>query len=370
MSFVRELSVVRGWPDTVATLAQWRRNPRTVLVWLLVSVAIAAVLLTLVLVIANASPASPERPESLPDRIPANPTAHAMALLRNNLVVLALHAVACFAGYVIHLAASDEGDGWLGETTRGLATVAFLFVPVATLLSIGTQAWVLGSYASTASAHLSLTPAQLLTTTLPHATVELTAVFLPLAAWLVIRASGRPQQLLAATLVSTTIAIPMLTWAAWNEASAWPARVIAMRAKHPRIERLYVGTLRADPADALSASMMVSVGPRAIDREFDTIAQARAAASKLERRGAVLVARSPDGIFVHELVGTIVPSICERNGGPPGRRGVVRLEGAARFEPRGSSDRTGVEFVELVEGDTHRTLPEMTSYTRPAPRGC
>jgi hypothetical protein len=370
VNFVRELSIVRGWPDTVATLGEWRRNPKTVLVWLLVSLAIAVVLLTLVLVIANASPASPERPTSLPDHLSADPFPHAVVLLRNNLVVLALHAVACFAGYVIYRAASDEGEGWLGETTRGLATVAFLFVPCATLLSIGTQAWVLGSYASTASSHLALTPAQLLTTTLPHSIVELTAVFLPLAAWLVIRATGRPQQLLAATLVSTTIAIPVLTWAAWNEASGWAPRVLAMRAKHPRIEHEYVGTMRADPRSLDSATMLVTIGPAVSEREFSTVPAARAVAAKASGKGAVVVVRTPDGIFVHELNGVIDPSECDTNSGPPGRRGLVHITGAARFEPTRTSTNSGVQVVELVEGRQHRTLPELMSFVAPNRDDC
>jgi hypothetical protein len=45
---------------------------------------------------------------------------------------------------------------------------------------------------------------------LPHALIELTALFLPLAAWLVASRRGDWDQLLAATLVTVGVAIPAL----------------------------------------------------------------------------------------------------------------------------------------------------------------
>src|SRR3954453_7980673 len=60
---------------------------------------------------------------------------------------------------------------------------AIVFVIGATLFSLSTQAYVLGSIPSTVSAQHGVAPATLLVGLLPHAVPELTALFLPLAAW-------------------------------------------------------------------------------------------------------------------------------------------------------------------------------------------
>jgi hypothetical protein len=62
----------------------------------------------------------------------------------------------------------------------------------------------------------------LLLTALPHALLELTAVFLPLAAWTIASRRSEWDQLLAATLVTVTIAIPMLIASAMWEVHVWP----------------------------------------------------------------------------------------------------------------------------------------------------
>jgi uncharacterized membrane protein SpoIIM required for sporulation len=45
---------------------------------------------------------------------------------------------------------------------------------------------------------------------LPHAVPELTALFLPLAAWIIASRRGEWDELLAATLVTVLIAVPVL----------------------------------------------------------------------------------------------------------------------------------------------------------------
>lgn len=62
----------------------------------------------------------------------------------------------------------------------------------------------------------------LLATVLPHALVELTAVFLPLAAWTIASRRGEWQDLLAATFATVAVAIPMLVLASSWEAFVWP----------------------------------------------------------------------------------------------------------------------------------------------------
>ncbi len=55
-----------------------------------------------------------------------------------------------------------------------------------------------------------------------HALLELTAVFLPLAAWLIASRRSEWQELLAATLVTVAIALPMLVVSAIIELLLWP----------------------------------------------------------------------------------------------------------------------------------------------------
>ena len=57
---------------------------------------------------------------------------------------------------------------------------------------------------------------------LPHAIPELTALFLPLAAWLIASRRGEWNQLLAATFVTVALAIPILVVAAAIEVYVWP----------------------------------------------------------------------------------------------------------------------------------------------------
>ena len=56
----------------------------------------------------------------------------------------------------------------------------------------------------------------------PHALLELTAVFLPLAAWTIASRRDEWDQLLAATFVTVAVAIPMLLISATWEVYVWP----------------------------------------------------------------------------------------------------------------------------------------------------
>ena len=60
-------------------------------------------------------------------------------------------------------------------------------------------------------------------TLLPHALPELVALFLPLAAWMLASRREAWNELLAATLVTTAIAAPVLILAANVEVFVWPA---------------------------------------------------------------------------------------------------------------------------------------------------
>ncbi|HEU4738122.1 MAG TPA: stage II sporulation protein M, partial [Solirubrobacterales bacterium] len=69
---------------------------------------------------------------------------------------------------------------------------------------------------------LQITRLELILSVLPHALLELTALFLPLAAWLIASRRGEWNQLLAATFITVTLAIPALVIAATVEVYVWP----------------------------------------------------------------------------------------------------------------------------------------------------
>jgi hypothetical protein len=222
---VRRLALVQGLADSRATLARWNAAPLTVLrPWALGSLAVSVALLGAVWAIAHA--VTPDvTPVLLPGlNRPADASAMAHVLLRNSLV-LALHAMACVAGFIAgsSLPAQAEHHTGLWRTVHERAgPAAIAFVVGATGFSLCTQTYVLGNAAATLAWHLHIGPGLLLLTLLPHALLELTALFLPLAAWIIASRRGAWRELLAATAATTALAAPMLVLAASIEVFAWP----------------------------------------------------------------------------------------------------------------------------------------------------
>ena len=103
------------------------------------------------------------------------------------------------------------------------------FVAAATLFSLSTQALALGNAAATLAAQLGVSPLRLLLTLAPHAVPELFALFLPLAAWTIAGQRGAWNELLAATLVTTAIAIPLVVAAAAIETWVTPGLLTHLR---------------------------------------------------------------------------------------------------------------------------------------------
>jgi uncharacterized membrane protein SpoIIM required for sporulation len=84
----------------------------------------------------------------------------------------------------------------------------------ATAFSLSMQAWTIGRAAGADAVALHASVALLLVALLPHALPELVALFLPLAAWMVASRRGEWDGLLAATIVTVALAIPVLVVAA------------------------------------------------------------------------------------------------------------------------------------------------------------
>jgi len=111
----------------------------------------------------------------------------------------------------------------------------------ATAFSLTTQAYVLGNTLAGVAHFLGVSPALLLLGVLPHAVPELIALFLPLAAWIIASRRDEWDQLLAATVVTVAIALPVLVVAAIIEVYVSPLLFTALTGIHPPIVRRWDG---------------------------------------------------------------------------------------------------------------------------------
>jgi Stage II sporulation protein M len=212
-----ELALVQGWGDTRRALGRWNRKPLVVLwPWVRGATAVTAALLATVWLVATLSTPDPSVAPFPGLRSPGGLADFAFLLYRNGLV-LALHAMACVAGFMagssLPIAANGHSGVWRGVHDRA-GPLAISFVIAATLFSLATQAYALGHRAADVSAQLGTSPLVLLLGLLPHALPELTALFLPLAAWTLASRRGAWEELLAATFVTVAVAVPVLVAAA------------------------------------------------------------------------------------------------------------------------------------------------------------
>jgi uncharacterized membrane protein SpoIIM required for sporulation len=88
-----------------------------------------------------------------------------------------------------------------------------------------------------------VSPGLLLLSVLPHAIPELIALFLPLAAWIIASRRGEWEQLLAATVVTVAIALPVLVVAAFIEVYVSPHLFTTLTHIHAPIVRESEGWL-------------------------------------------------------------------------------------------------------------------------------
>jgi hypothetical protein len=218
-------ALTQGLRDTRGAFARWRSDPGRVLrPWFAGAFGVAVLLLVAVWVVSQLVPADPSPIDmvGLDDRSDLSDYG---SILGRNLLVLALHATACVAGFI-----AGSSMRQVAETKTGLSRlvheragpIALIWVSLVTLFSLLTQSFALGFDAASMSAHLEISSAVLILTVLPHALIELTAVFLPLAAWLIASRRDEWADLLAATFLTVGIALPMLLVAASIEVNVWP----------------------------------------------------------------------------------------------------------------------------------------------------
>lgn len=228
---VGDLTLVRGMDDTRAALRRWSARPGAVIGdWAARSFAVAVGLLIAVYVIASLSPPDPT-PLLLPGITRPPTSADLGPILFRNSLVLALHAFACVAGFLAGASLPQEAARYSGiwkAVHDWAGTLAIWFVVLATGFSLFTQAFALGAGTSSVAAQLGTTSGILLIGLLPHAIPELTALFLPLAAWLVASRRGQWNELLAATFVTVGVAAPVLVAAAFVETYFSPHLIQAL----------------------------------------------------------------------------------------------------------------------------------------------
>ena len=222
----------QGLRSTRTALLTWRRRPWPVLrTWLLGSLATAALLLLAIWVIAVIRSGSeigvaPSQPPFI-----AGGPGDVIRILIHNLLVLALHAMACVAGFIAGSSLPLQARYQTGLNRviheRGRA-VALTCVVAATTFSLSMQAYSLGTGTAQIATGLHVAPGLVLLGLLPHAVPELAALFLPLAAWIIASRRREWDQLLAATIITATLAIPTLMLAALWEVYLAPRLLAAL----------------------------------------------------------------------------------------------------------------------------------------------
>ncbi|MGB7588154.1 MAG: hypothetical protein WBM00_05545, partial [Solirubrobacterales bacterium] len=220
MSTANEHVFSHGMRDTRTAFETWNERPWAALRgWLALSLAIALTLLAAVWFVAGLL--TPDiTPIHMPGlNEPAGP-ADLLPILWRNSLVLALHATACVAGFIAGASmpiAAAQRTGLSRWIHVKAGEFAILFVAAVTLFSLSTQALYLGFQGSTIAFQLHISRLALIFSVLPHAIPELTALFLPLAAWLLASRRGEWNRLLAATFITVALAVPTLVVAATIE---------------------------------------------------------------------------------------------------------------------------------------------------------
>jgi hypothetical protein len=225
MMKAEELALVQGMADTKAALRRWSAEPvHVVRAWVAGSLAISVVLLLAIWVVSRFASPDLSGVALIGVHMDATVADYGFVLFRNSLV-LALHALACVAGFMAgsSLPVVAEGHSGLLRRIHDFAgPLAIGFVICATLFSLTTQALVLGADLATIANQLHIGRAELLLIECLHALPELVALFLPLAAWTIASRRGQWNDLLAATFATLAISIPVILAAAAVETWVTP----------------------------------------------------------------------------------------------------------------------------------------------------
>jgi hypothetical protein len=229
-----------GVRHTKATLRTWQKTPGRVLGRWTAGSALAALCLLLAVWLISSLDGGYEQIITLRPPFAVGDSGDVLSVLRRNMLVLALHAMACVAGFIAGSSLPLQAEHhtglsrWLHEH-GGRIAIAFVFA--ATTFSLSAQAYLLGHTLAGVSGFLRVSPGLLLLTVLPHAVPELIALFLPLAAWIIASRRGEWEQLLAATVVTVAVAVPVLVISGFIEVYVSPHVFTSLTHIHPPIVR-------------------------------------------------------------------------------------------------------------------------------------
>ena len=212
-----DYALAQGIRATRGALTDWQERPWPVLrLWLLGSLLVAVTLLFAIWVIAMSSTTDGAVSLNAPPFVPGDGQ-DVVRILAHNMLVLALHAMACVAGFIAGSSLPLQAERHSGAIRviheRG-RPIALGFVVCAIAASLSMQAYFLGTGVAAVAATVHRTPGLIIVGLLPHALPELVALFLPLAAWMVASRRGEWDRLLAATVVTVALATPLLVLAA------------------------------------------------------------------------------------------------------------------------------------------------------------
>lgn len=223
----QRLALEAGLLEARAAIRRWvREEPLELARWLALSLTVGMTLMVAALLVAQLSGSTSAA--VLP--VFADPTASttdAVRIAASNCVVLLMHSLICLATYLavrsvaIRARRRDGTDRLLRELVTPLALAV---VAVLTCVSLASQAWRLGHDLAPAAATLHLSPAALMVRIALHALPELTGIFLPLSACLLLVRARRHHDLLGAAVLSTVMAIPLIVAAACIE--VWATRLL------------------------------------------------------------------------------------------------------------------------------------------------
>jgi hypothetical protein len=233
-----------GMRRTRTTLRDWQNQPRRILGRWVAGSAVAAFGLLAAVLLISEIPTGYVQVISLQPPFAVGDGAAVLSVLGHNMLVLALHAMACVAGFIAGSSLPLQAESrsgvsrWVHE--HG-GRIAIGFVVCATTFSLSAQAYLLGHELVGLAHFLKVSPVLLLIGVLPHAIPELIALFLPLAAWIMASRRGEWDQLLAATLVTVAVAVPVLVLAALIEVYISPHLFTTLTGIHPPIVRFVEG---------------------------------------------------------------------------------------------------------------------------------
>jgi hypothetical protein len=224
-------ALTHGIRATRGALTEWQARPWSVLrVWLLGSLMVAVTMLGVIWVIAMVSTPHGAVLLNAPPFV-AGSGHDVLRILGHNMLVLALHAMACVAGFIAGSSLPLQAEHHAGVIRviheRG-RPVALGFVVCATAASLTMQAYFLGTGVGAVAATVHRSAALVMVGLMPHALPELVALFLPLAAWLVASRRGEWDRLLAATVVTVAVAVPVLVLTALWEVYGAPHLLSAL----------------------------------------------------------------------------------------------------------------------------------------------